>query len=349
MVDDFRTGLRTDEFDYDLPEERIGQVPVEPRHDARLLVDRGPGPAPDHRRVRDLPAELDPGDVVVVNDTRVLPARLPLHKATGGAAEVLLLEPTGRHREWRALVRPSKRLAVGQELFTSDHPSPVVVVGEPLGDGRRLVEVLADDVAEQVGQVPLPPYITAPLADPERYQTVFARHPGSVAAPTAGLHLTDQILGQLADKGVGIERIELQVGLGTFRPVGTDRVEDHVMHAETYHVDPAVWDRLLAAREAGGRIIAVGTTVVRTLESVALTNEFAASTELFIRRGFDWKMVDVLMTNFHVPRSSLLVLVDAFVGPRWRELYETAIDEGYRMLSFGDAMLIRRSADREPC
>lgn len=331
---------RADDFDYELDEEAIAQHPVEPRDSARLLV-AGDGSAPvEHHTVADLDRLLRPGDVVVINDTRVLSARLLLRKSTGGRAEVLLLEPTPTQDRWEALVRPGRRLPPGTVLY--DDGRPLVTVGDPVGDepgdGRRLVEV-APDAMERAGHVPLPPYITANLDDPERYQTVFARRPGSVAAPTAGLHLTDELLGRLGDRGIGIERVELQVGLGTFRPISAERVADHEMHAERYAVRPEVWRCI----EGAERVVAVGTTVVRTLESVAATGQLEGETSLFIRRGYPWSVVDVLLTNFHVPRSSLLVLVDAFVGDRWRDLYEEAGRRGYRFLSFGDAMLLERA------
>jgi S-adenosylmethionine:tRNA ribosyltransferase-isomerase len=334
------------DFDYPLPDELIAQTPVEPRDAARLLVDRGPGHPPDHRHVTDLPDLLGPGDLLVVNDTRVRPARLRLVKPTGGAVEVLLLDrrPDG---SWEALVKPSRRVPPGSVLQTADG-RPAVTVGADLG-GRRLVELAdrPDDGVEPPllgtdGEVPLPPYIREPLADPERYQTVFARRTGSVAAPTAGLHLTGAVLDRCRARGVRVERIDLEVGLGTFRPVTAEKVEQHHMHAERYRVPPGVMD----AAAAAGRVVAVGTTVVRALESAAATGELAGSTELFIRRGHDWRVVDVLLTNFHVPRSSLLVLVDAFIGPRWRELYDAARTGGYRFLSFGDAMVLERDARR---
>lgn len=335
---------RADDFDYDLPDAAIAQRPVEPRDSARLLV-AGDGTGPvEHRTVADLDRLLRPGDLVVVNDTRVLSARLLLTKATGGRAEVLLLAPTATQDRWEALVRPGRRLPPGTVLYHEGEP--MVTVGEPVGepegrrgDGRRLVEV-APDAMDRVGLVPLPPYITEALDDPERYQTVFARRPGSVAAPTAGLHLTDDLLARLEAGGIGIARVELQVGLGTFRPITAERVEDHRMHTERYAVLAEVWERIVAAE----RVVAVGTTVARTVESVAATGRLAGETGLFIRRGHPWAEVDVLLTNFHVPRSSLLVLVDAFVGDRWRELYRTALAEDYRFLSFGDAMLLERAA-----
>jgi S-adenosylmethionine:tRNA ribosyltransferase-isomerase len=317
-------------FDYRLPAGAVAQTPVEPRDDARMLASLDPAVPPQHLRVRDLPGLLGPGDLLVVNETRVLPARLHLRKETGGAVEVLLLEAVGDDR-WEALVRPGARVRPGTALLAPDG-SPVVEVGERKGgDGRRLVRLLADPFAW--GQVPLPPYVTAPLADAERYQTVYATRPGSVAAPTAGLHLTDAVLRQCRTAAV-----ELVVGLDTFRPIAAERVEDHVMHSERYVVPEAT----MAACEAADRVVAVGTTTVRALETAAATGELEGRTSLFIRDDYRFRVVDVLLTNFHLPRSTLLVLLEAFVGPRWRALYETALAEGYRFLSFGDAMLVAR-------
>ena len=335
--------MKTDSFDYELPQTAIAQIPIEPRHAARMLVDLGSSEPVRHHTVADLDRLLEPGDVLVVNNTKVLAARLNLFKPTGGAVEVLLLEPTGNGDEWQALVRPSRRVADGTKLELDGRP--VVEVGGSgdveAGDGRRIVTIDSAAISEY-GELPLPPYITEPLADPERYQTVFAERTGSVAAPTAGLHLSSEVLARLDERGVAVETIELFVGLGTFRPISVDRVEDHDMHHERYRVEAATWQRLNEARERGGRLVAVGTTVVRTLESVAVTGDLESSTDLFIRRGHRWRMVDLLLTNFHVPRSSLLVLVDAFIGERWRELYSTALTDGYRFLSFGDCMLLAR-------
>jgi S-adenosylmethionine:tRNA ribosyltransferase-isomerase len=335
------------DFTYELPEASIAQTPIEPRDRARLLVDRGPGASPEHRIVADLPAFVRPGDVIVANSTRVLPARLRLTKPTGGAVEVLLLErlPSG---EWEALVRPSRRVAPGTELAAG--PDLAVGFGGPgPREGARLVELRTAGGADELellnrhGVVPLPPYITAPLADPERYQTVFADRPGSVAAPTAGLHLTPAVLDGCRAVGVGIEMVDLVVGIGTFRPISAPKVEDHHMHAERYQVSAGTMAACERARAAGGRVIAVGTTTVRALESAALSGQLEGRTELFIRRPWRWRVVDVLLTNFHLPRSSLLVLIDAFVGARWRDLYGTALAAGYRFLSFGDATLLDRS------
>jgi S-adenosylmethionine:tRNA ribosyltransferase-isomerase len=334
--------METADVDYELPASAIAQTPVEPRDDARLLVDEGPGPAPSHRRVRDLPELVGPGDVVVVNTTRVLPARLAARRPTGGAAEVLLLEPCGPDDVvWEALVRPSAKLRPGTRLRIADDLA--VVVGEDRGEGRRLVEVERAagvpllELLERHGRVPLPPYITTALADPERYQTTYAEQPGSVAAPTAGLHLTLAVLDGLRAAGAQVVPVELVVGLGTFRPITAARVEDHHMHGERYRVPAAT----MAACESARRVVAIGTTTVRALESAAATGELAGRTELFIHGARPFAVVDALLTNFHQPRSSLLVLVEAFVGPRWRALYDAALAAGYRFLSFGDAMLLR--------
>ncbi|HEY6533550.1 MAG TPA: tRNA preQ1(34) S-adenosylmethionine ribosyltransferase-isomerase QueA [Acidimicrobiales bacterium] len=343
--------MDTADFDYELPEERIAQHPLAERDAARLLVDEGPGQPSSHRVVRELPDLLDPGDVLVVNTTRVLPARLPLRKATGGAAEVLLLERI-EGSTWEALVRPSRKLPVGTELRPVDGGDDlVVVVGDDLGEGRRHVELLVDSdelaVLERHGQMPLPPYITETLDDPERYQTVFSDRPESAAAPTAGLHLTPELLTRCDARGIERAEVELIVGLGTFRPIVTEAIEDHVMHSERYRVPQATIDACERARAAGGRVVAVGTTAVRALESAAVTGELEGRTDLFITPGFEFQLVDRLMTNFHLPRSSLLVMIEAFVGPRWRDLYATALAENYRFLSFGDCMLLAKEAPLE--
>jgi S-adenosylmethionine:tRNA ribosyltransferase-isomerase len=346
-----------DELDYALPPTSIAQHPVEPRDAARLLVDEGPQRGVRHRTVADLADLLRPGDLLVVNDTRVIPARLHLRKDTGGAVEVLLLEhrPDGT---WEALVRPSRRVAAGARLTslgTVDGERLTVEVGPVLGsDGRRLVSLEhggSDDftVLADLGEVPLPPYIHAPLDDPDRYQTVFARRPGSVAAPTAGLHLTDDVLARCRARGIEVVSLDLVVGLGTFRPITAERVEDHPMHAERYRIPLATVERVqaqLAARRAGAPVgvVAVGTTVVRALESWAATGSAEGATDLFIRDPYPFAVVDRLLTNFHVPRSSLLALVHALVGDRWRDLYAEALDQDYRFLSFGDAMLLSRRA-----
>ncbi len=334
--------MRAADFDYHLPVDRIAQTPIEPRDAARLLVDRGSA-APEHRHVHDLTDLLGPGDVLVVNETKVIPARLALRRSTGGAAEALLLEPIdGERRRWEALVRPARRLRTGEQLAAPDG-TPVLRIGERTAAGDTFeVEMIgpADDVLERHGEMPLPPYITERLDRAERYQTVYAREPGSAAAPTAGLHLTQTLLDALLDRGVRVEPVDLVVGLDTFRPISTDDPRDHPIHTERYRVP----EDTLGACAAARRVVAVGTTAVRALESAAATGRLAGRTDLFVHRGFEWKVVDVMMTNFHLPRTTLLMMIDAFVGPRWRRLYEIALAERYRFLSFGDAVLLDRHA-----
>lgn len=334
-------------FDYDLPSGAIAQQPVEPRDSARLLVDGGPGTTAEHRHVRDLPELVGPGDLIVVNDSRVRTARLALHKVTGGAVEVVLLDALAGEDEgsWEALVRPGRRVAPGQRLVVtplrgaggSTEAIELIEVGEALGGGRRRVRLLRPEAEVLAhGQVPLPPYLHQALADPERYQTVYAARPTSVAAPTAGLHLTPEVLARCTAAGAAVARVELGVGIGTFQPITVDDVADHVVHAERYIVPQRTWEACQQAR----RVVAVGTTTVRALESAAATGCLEGLTDLYLRRGHRFAVVGALLTNFHVPRSSLLVLLDAFVGERWRSLYDTALAEGYRFLSLGDAMFL---------
>ena len=313
--------MKTSELDYALPAELIAQRPVERRDRSRLLVyDRARGQT-RHGRFDDLPDELADGTLVVVNDTRVLRARLRLERPGGGEAEGLLLEPRGANGTWEGLARPSRKLRAGQRL------GPVELL-EPLGDGRWRLRL----EGEPAGEAPLPPYIHAPLADPERYQTVYAKREGSAAAPTAGLHFTPELLARLE-----IERVTLHVGLDTFRPVAADELEAHPMHSERYEVAPEAWKRIRAA----ARVLAVGTTTVRVLESLARGAPLSGRTDLFATPGFEFRRVDALLTNFHLPRSTLLALVMAFVGvEETRDLYRLAIAERYRFYSFGDAMLV---------
>jgi S-adenosylmethionine:tRNA ribosyltransferase-isomerase len=327
--------MDTAALDYHLPPEAIAQEPVEPRDQARLLVEHGPGRPPTHHVVADLDRLLHPGDLLVVNDTRVRRARLRLHKVTGGAVEVLLLEPLGDGR-WEALVGPSRKAPPGTTLHGA---AVTVVTGEALPGGRRLVTVDGDPEAE--GEIPLPPYVHRPLADPERYQTVFSRTTASAAAPTAGLHLTTDLLDRCRERGVAVETVELIVGLDTFKPIAVAHLDDHAIHTEAYNVPAST----LAACRAARRVVAVGTTVVRSLETAAATGQLAGRSSLFIRPGYRFAVVDLLLTNFHVPRTTLLALVEAFVGPQWRDLYAVALGEGYRFLSFGDAMLLSRRGD----
>jgi S-adenosylmethionine:tRNA ribosyltransferase-isomerase len=314
-------GMRTSELEYELPPELIAQRPLDRRDESRLLVfDRGSG-AIEHGAFADLPSLLPPETLVVVNDTRVLPARLKLRRAGGGAAEVLLLERIDGDL-WEALARPSRKLEPGMRLGA-------VEFVESLGEGRWRVRV----EGKPAGDAPLPPYITERLEDPERYQTVYADELGSAAAPTAGLHFTPELLGKL-----DVARITLHVGLDTFRPITAESLSDHELHSERYAVMPATSERIAAA----AHVTAVGTTTVRVLESLARGGPLAGRTSLFVMPGFEFERVDALVTNFHLPRSSLLALVMAFAGvEETRELYRLAIEKRYRFYSFGDAMLVR--------
>ena len=327
------------DFDYELPEELIAQTAAEPRSSARLLIDNGPS-APTHSVVDQLGSQLRPGDVVVVNNTKVLPARIRLQRSTGGKVEMLLLEPVG-HGEWECLLRPGGKLRSGEQLFSASGVPVVSVLGRRNSPSAATFSVSIDvgeDELFALGELPLPPYITQPPSNPDRYQTVFADRAASAAAPTAGLHLTNELISELGALGVRFLEVELIVGIDTFRPVEAERLDDHVMHTESYRVAQSVFDEV---READ-RVIAVGTTSTRALESAATRGQLSGRTDLFIRPGYEWKMVDLLMTNFHQPRTTLLVMIEAFVGSRWRRLYEEAISQKYRMLSFGDAMLLNR-------
>ena len=304
------------ELEYALPHELIAQHPAERRDASRLLVYERATGAVRHRKFAELPDQLH-GELVVVNDTKVVPARIPVESPRG---EVLLLE----RREdgtWEGLARPTRRLREGRRY------GPVELL-EHLGEGRWRLRL----DGEPAGGTPLPPYITEPLGDPSRYQTVYAREPGSAAAPTAGLHFTEELLGR-----VDFERVTLHVGLDTFRPVTEPRLEEHVIHGERYEVEAAAWERIRAAE----RVLAVGTTTVRVLETLARGGPLAGRTELFITPGFEFRRVDALLTNFHLPRSTLLALVMAFAGvEESRRLYRLAVEERYRFYSFGDAMLL---------
>lgn len=335
--------MRLDEYDYDLPEASIAQVPIEPRDAARLLVDRGSGAPPEDRTVAELARLLRPGDLVVVNETKVIPARLRVRRVSGGSAEVLLLEATAPDRRtWEALVRPARKLKVGEELLDEDGRPVVRVHGRTAAGDTFQVELVGAtdplELLDQHGEMPLPPYIHQRLERPERYQTVYARPPGSAAAPTAGLHLTPRVLAELDEAGIALAPVELVVGLDTFQPVTVANPLDHQMHSERYVVPPATWDAVNRAE----RVIAVGTTTVRALESAAALGVLEGRTRLFLHRGVELQIVDVLLTNFHLPRTTLLMMIEAFVGARWRSLYETALERGYRFLSFGDAMLLDR-------
>lgn len=355
MTDD-PARLRVDDFDYELPTEAIAQIPAEPRDASRLLIlDRAasrPGePTLAEARFADIGQWIHPGDLLVVNDSRVLRARLRGQRTGGGAAEVLLLRPLPDGR-WEALVRPSRRLPDGAtfRLPSGDE----LVIGDRIGEGTRAVQLPRDAAAVMAaaGEMPLPPYISARSAPDERYQTVYAEPPGSAAAPTAGLHFTPRLLAELTAAGVGRATVTLHVGLDTFQPLDGTYVDEHHIHREWYEVPSATRSAIAMTKAAGGRVVAVGTTTARVLETMARTGETAGWTDLYIVPPYAFRSVDVLVTNFHLPRSSLLLLVTAFVedgmpGSAPLEArdtllaaYRAALTSGFRFYSFGDAMLI---------
>lgn len=345
--------LRVDDFDYELPESAIAQSPAEPRDASRLLVLDRSGGTVAHARFSDLGRWLETGDLLVVNDSRVIPARLPGTRPGGGRAEILVLRPIeGSDDRWEALVRPSRRMAAGTTVTLRSGDR--VEVGERLTDGTRAVRFdrAPGAVMAETGEIPLPPYIHDRSAPAERYQTVYARPPGSAAAPTAGLHFTPELLASLADHGVGRATVTLHVGLDTFRPLEGEFVDEHRIHREWYEIPPGAREAIVAARAKGGRIVAVGTTSVRVLETAARTHATSGWTDLYITPPHRFEAVDALVTNFHLPRSSLLLLVSAFVQAGMRDAgpfeardvllaaYREALAKGYRFFSFGDATLI---------
>jgi S-adenosylmethionine:tRNA ribosyltransferase-isomerase len=351
-------------YDYTLPAELIAQTPVIPRDSSRLLVVQT-STLHSHQRFYDLPQYLEPNDLLVLNNTRVIPARLYGQKSTGTAVEILLLEEKSRDR-WLALVKPGKKLKVGSEITfypcqTSDPNlslTATVLERDPETGGRILQFFPPSglsfwDVLDQFGQIPFPPYVTQSEAEPDQYQTIYAQEPGAVAAPTAGLHFTDELLQTLANKGIQTAQITLHVGVGTFRPVETENIREHTMHQEWIEVPQMTVDKIQETKAKGGRIIAIGTTSVRALEGAAQANfpesltAYRGKTNIFIYPGYQWQIVDGLITNFHLPKSSLLMLVSALIGrERLLNLYQEAIQENYRFYSFGDAMLILPTARR---
>ena len=329
--------MLTSELDYELPEDLIAQSPTEPRDASRLMVVDVRRGTIAHHTFRDLPRFLLPGDALVLNETKVLPARLDAKKPTGGEVELLFLRDLGPDRggAWEVLARPSKRLRSGLGLLAGGDRLELV---ESLGDGHWVVSALdVRDLLERSGRMPLPPYIRPTSESESRYQTVYARNEGSAAAPTAGFHFTERVLEGVERAGARIASITLHVGVGTFMPVRTERLEEHRMHAERYSV-PREAARIV---EGSSRVVAAGTTVARTLETWAATGEAEGESELFVYPGYRWRSVDTLLTNFHLPRSTLLAMVMSFGGEDLvREAYRTAVSERYRFYSFGDAMLL---------
>ena len=334
--------VNTDLFDYMLPASAIAQEPLEPRDRARLLRCT----RREDRLFRELPDILCAGDLLVVNRTRVRAARLHgIKEGTGGAVELLLLRRVDERR-WEALARPARRIRAGTVIDCDG------LRAEVLTDPERGEVILALDAAggdveaavADVGEIPLPPYFHGDLPDPERYQTVFARNVGSAAAPTAALHFTRELVGRLQEAGLSFAEVELEVGLDTFRPIGTSTISDHTMHTELWEVPEKTARAIAETRRRGKRVIAVGTTVVRTLESAAVAGALVRAgrgdTDLFISPGYELQVVDAVLTNFHAPRTTLIVMIAALLGEQWRDLYNHALQAGYRFLSFGDAMLI---------
>ena len=342
--------MNTADFDFDLPEELIAQTPLEKRDASRLLVvDKETGAFSD-QHFDQIIDQLQPGDALVMNNTRVLPARLyGIKPETGGHVELLLLKNT-QGDDWEVLAKPAKRLRVGSQISFGDGRLTATVV-EELEHGGRIVrfgyEGIFLEVLESLGEMPLPPYIHEKLADRERYQTVYAKENGSAAAPTAGLHFTEELLEQIAAKGVKLVYLTLHVGLGTFRPVSVNSLDDHEMHSEFYSLSEEAAQTLRQVKANGGRVIAVGTTSIRTLETIGskFQGQIQADsgwTNIFIKPGYDWKIVDAFSTNFHLPKSTLVMLVSAFAGRSLTlKAYEHAIAERYRFFSFGDAMFIK--------
>ncbi|MDN6712683.1 MAG: tRNA preQ1(34) S-adenosylmethionine ribosyltransferase-isomerase QueA [Lacticaseibacillus paracasei] len=341
--------LTLEDFDYDLPHALIAQTPIKKRDSARLLeLDRQTGEMQD-KHFYDIIDQLNPGDAVVMNNSRVMPARLyGVKPETGGHAEVLLLHNT-EGDEWETLMKPAKRAKVGTVISFGDGKLTATVTAEK-EDGIRMIEFHYDgifmEILESLGETPLPPYIKEKLDDPDRYQTVYAKENGSAAAPTAGLHWTKELLQKVQDKGIKLVYLTLHVGLGTFRPVEEDNIDDHKMHSEFYRLDEDAAKTLNEVRQNGGRIIATGTTSIRTLETIGskFDGEIKPDsgwTDIFIKPGYQWKVVDAFITNFHLPKSTLVMLVAAFTGRDMiLKAYQHAIDEKYRFFSFGDAMFI---------
>jgi len=340
--------MKTSDFFYELPEELIAQDPIKDRSASRLLhLDRKTGET-KHEKFTDLPSHLREGDCLVINDTKVIPARLyGRREGTGGAVEVLLLKRLG-DSSWECLVRPGRKCRPGSRLEFGEGRLRAEIT-DVIGDGNRIIrfeyEGIFEEILDELGEMPLPPYIKHKLAEKDRYQTVYARVSGSAAAPTAGLHFTEELLAKIREMGVKIARVTLHVGLGTFRPVKAEEVTDHHMHTEFYQIDADQAALINDTRKAGGRVICVGTTSVRTLESAADENGFlhagSGDTAIFIYPGYRFKITDALITNFHLPESTLIMLVSAFAG---REnvlaAYREAVEERYRFFSFGDAMMI---------
>jgi len=342
--------MRTDLFDYHLPEKLIAQKPLENREESRLMVIHRKTGKIEHKKFYQVIDYLEEGDLLILNNTRVIPARLYGRKKTGAKVEFLLLNFLGNNK-WKVLVKPGGKLKVGNTIVFpgEDDENLEATIIEHKDDGSRIVEFSYSNeelwrMIEKIGKVPLPPYIKSDIDNPERYQTVYAKEKGAVAAPTAGLHFTEKLLAELKEKGIRIAEITLHVGLGTFRPIKSENIENHDIHGEWFHVPKETVELINKTRDNSKKIVAVGTTVVRTLETIARmekSSEYSGWTELYIYPPFEFKLVDAMITNFHLPRSSLLVLVSAFASRELiLEAYREAVERKYRFFSFGDASLI---------
>lgn len=340
--------MKKSDFNFYLPEKLIAQTPIEHRDTSKLLVLNKENGHIEHKHFYNIIDYLSPGDCLVMNDSRVIPARLFGKRKTGGIVEVLLLKNLGNDR-WETLTKPGRKTRRGEEIFFGESNLRAVVVDE-IEDGKRILEFTYSgcflEVLDELGQMPLPPYIHERLENPERYQTVYSKTSGSAAAPTAGLHFTNELLEKIQHKGISTAFVTLHVGLGTFRPVKSESIEDHIMHSEYYEISECAQQKIINARKNGNRIIAVGTTSCRTLESAFNENgeivKTSGETNIFIYPGYKFKAVDALITNFHLPESTLIMLVSALAGrENVLNAYKVAVEEEYRFFSFGDAMLIK--------
>lgn len=340
--------MKKSDFNFYLPEKLIAQTPIERRDTSKLLVLDKKSGSIEHQHFYNILEYLEPGDCLVMNDSRVIPARLFGKRKTGGVVEVLLLKDLGNDR-WEALTKPGRKTRIGEEIFFGESNLKAVVVNE-IEDGKRILEFTYSgrflEILDELGQMPLPPYIHERLENPERYQTVYSKTSGSAAAPTAGLHFTDELLEKIRIKGIETAFVTLHVGLGTFRPVKSESIEDHIMHSEYYEITKSAQQKIIDAKKRGNRVVAVGTTSCRTLESAFNENceiiKPCDNTDIFIYPGYKFKVVDALITNFHLPESTLIMLVSAMAGrENILNAYKVAVDEEYRFFSFGDAMFIK--------
>ncbi|MGM0640374.1 MAG: tRNA preQ1(34) S-adenosylmethionine ribosyltransferase-isomerase QueA [Thermotogota bacterium] len=331
------------DYDYHLPDEMIAQTPVEPRDECKLMaIDKKSGEL-ENKIFKDIIDYLNPGDILVVNNTKVIPARIYGQKTTGAKVEILLMEKTEEDDSWKCLVKPGSKIKKSNEIIFSEKLRGLITHHND--DGSRIIKFVGDNIWDEInriGETPLPPYITNKIDDDSKYQTKYAKKDGAVAAPTAGLHFTEELLEKIRNKGIEIEEVTLHVGLGTFRPIDVEDIRDHEIHEEYYEIKKETYDKIKKAKRDGKNIIAVGTTVVRTLESVVRNDILMGKTNIYIYPPYEFKMIDILITNFHLPKSSLLLLVSAFSNKDIiMNAYEKAKENNYRFFSFGDAMILK--------